>query len=1643
MAFGWSQNIQRRLLLYVLQQISLFSNLDLSNINVSLGTSSSFNFQDIDLDVSDIDIPYITVESGGVAQLHLDLTVSGGLDITGDGLTFDVILREITDNGIESSVFSSSVPNFLAKSMHDLTTSVINFSNDEHLRIPIDEISSESDTDESNSEDDVSNKPDNNNIDKNSEQKSKPTKLQSMRNTVLSTILSKLTLDLSNISVNYLDKSNSCAYTIHVDHIKLSTTEDRIRHVIVGKITISHEATKEGTQANETSENNIPEDNTESSFFSKATASSVYMSAHEFQTSSNYTPSSTMPIASQQEETPEVTKIELLSLNDISISFRGLTSVDDINLHDICVDIADIDLYLNHITNYTSSTLRQILQTVYKHANSSTTEERIIPENNLKNLTDIKNSDAYQRFEKKQRVDFDNTLSYIDMKKITIHISDDISLELLKNNINRLVDGSFFCEVSTLNISGRDITISKHPSPFLRIKLSSNIIDIEFPTAINLTFSGDSLVHILHCYNDFNNFWTHTTVRNKTSRHTRSSKVKDKTRHLKLKTEDLSLSLKVSDYKLTILADPICYHSQQSEIEVPGLRLIKHDNITAFEFLTLSSIKFKTHDIPIEVQGMNENFSPNLVTSKLSCRIKSISTKASLPFLRNISRDIQPIIASVRNQIVETENTTNKHVVSLKRSQYMRKSVRILNTSGILYRKSSQASIIVKCETFKFKISEIFPDSNFGTLKGHLGNINIFVLEGSNEVIIDSSSIALERHRTKGDKQHILHAIDINDSVDAKLFACIKKAKTGWHLTCSFKNVNLNYHLSWRKYFKSSNTQENPKSESQLFVENTETIASIDQTGFVVDVKFNDSSVLLLPFRLKAGLLILVDQLTLTYDNGASSSTGVAKTASILLIDDVGNRKVPSATNLDKSRSLLTFYSLQGFSMVGKLNIFKFETKHLSAYLDMAINCDTAEFSLCADSQHTLTQVIIDLKYPETFPDNKKFNAETFEPADIFKNIDMDFLNTRHDMSETKLFHKENGSLNPVESFLDRSDMFKAKPDTMSQITESSQGGSSNANSISFDEDYIDKLRNLTIPRETDEQSEISEGEMDKDEETLLLKLKARIKRADIKLYDGYDWKYSRKTIKTSYSNMSSLDGIKNMPNENTHSNSEEETRLNPGVSVFDSIFISPEMIKNGDSKEVKNERPSDVTTATTQKPSPINLRPSKFYQLLAQLTEMDITFKSYDSAVPTSDQSRKQCGILNNLELLVTKAEIIDNVPTSSWNKFLTEMHRGTANKHNRMIKLSFMMTRPLDYLEAVDYRFDLSVAPLRLHLDQDAVDFLIRFLEFKDPRFALIDEYPEIPFVDRFHLSPIKVSIDYKPKAVDYAKLRSGHTSELMNFVTLEGAHATLKEITLHGLNGFRELSDHLKNKWTPDILQHQLGGVIGGISPIKSFFTLGSEVKTFVTVLLSDYRSGNEMSSSLKNNGNIFLKTATGDFIKLGVKMSSGTQAVLEAAEQRLGGQGINGRLEQDVNYEKIVAEDQLVGGTNPRVHDHEPAAIIIEENDGNDTPPRVVSLYADQPLDVHAGLEEAYRSLEKHMNIAYDAVWKAHDEWEGDPMQGPRAAAVAVMKTAPIAIIRPLIGVTEAVSKTFQGLTNQIDKRNITEMQDKYKSGPRRQ
>jgi autophagy-related protein 2 len=338
---------------------------------------------------------------------------------------------------------------------------------------------------------------------------------------------------------------------------------------------------------------------------------------------------------------------------------------------------------------------------------------------------------------------------------------------------------------------------------------------------------------------------------------------------------------------------------------------------------------------------------------------------------------------------------------------------------------------------------------------------------------------------------------------------------------------------------------------------------------------------------------------------------------------------------------------------------------------------------------------------------------------------------------------------------------------------------------------------------------------------------------------------------------------------------------------------------------------------------------------------------------------------------------------------------------------------------LPAEEARLKAKILPLRLHVDQDALDFLKKFFAFNDSTASPPSSSPKNEvYLQHAEVFPVDIKLDYKPKRVDYKALRDGKTIELMNFFHFDGAEMTLRHITLSGITGWPTFFDTLNDLWTPDVKANQLADVISGVSPIRSVVNVGTGVADLVLIPIAQYKKDRRVVRGVQKGTSAFMKSAGMEAIKLGARLATGTQVILEQAENVLGG-----------DFKNTVTAEAVV----PDNLGHSSAS--ESSDDESDSGHRHFSRYADQPSDVTEGVQAAYRSLRTNFNTAAQTILAV--PMEVYERSGNEGAARAVIRAVPIAVLKPMIGATEAVSKTLLGLRNTLDPGMRQEIEEKYK------
>ncbi|EFZ01946.1 ATG2 domain protein [Metarhizium robertsii] len=517
-------------------------------------------------------------------------------------------------------------------------------------------------------------------------------------------------------------------------------------------------------------------------------------------------------------------------------------------------------------------------------------------------------------------------------------------------------------------------------------------------------------------------------------------------------------------------------------------------------------------------------------------------------------------------------------------------------------------------------------------------------------------------------------------------------------------------------------------------------------------------------------------------------------------------------------------------------------------------------------------------------------------------------------------------------------------------------------------------------------------------------------------LFDGYDWAGTRDVIAKAVEDVE-LKATERQSRRSGVQVYEEETddEETIGDFLFNSIYI--EIPSNRDPRDLTRvineglndnatETESVATTAMTMnttrtarrshpKSKRLRLHRSKHHKITFELQGVNVDMVMFPAGGVET---------VSSIDARVQNFDIFDHVPTSTWKKFATyDQDHGEREMGTSMIHIELLNVKPIAELAASEIVLRATVLPLRLHVDQDALDFITRFFEFKDDKVPVHASPSDVPFLQRAEVMDIPVKLDFKPKRVDYGGLRSGHTTEFMNFIVLEESRMVLRHTIIYGVAGFDRLGKTLNDIWMPDVRNNQLPGVVAGLAPVRSLVNIGSGFKDLVEIPLREYRKDGRVIRSISKGAVAFAKTTGTELVKLGAKLAVGTQYALQGAEDMLTQRGqAEGSWEDD----DVDPEDK-----------------------------KHISLYADQPAGVLQGIRGGFRSLTRDVNLARDAIIAVPGEVMAT--QSASGAAKVMWKRAPTIIFRPAVGVTKAIGQTLMGATNALDQDNKRRISEKYK------
>lgn len=418
-------------------------------------------------------------------------------------------------------------------------------------------------------------------------------------------------------------------------------------------------------------------------------------------------------------------------------------------------------------------------------------------------------------------------------------------------------------------------------------------------------------------------------------------------------------------------------------------------------------------------------------------------------------------------------------------------------------------------------------------------------------------------------------------------------------------------------------------------------------------------------------------------------------------------------------------------------------------------------------------------------------------------------------------------------------------------------------------------------------------------------------------------------------------------------------------------------------------------------------LRRPKSSAIDVKLVGASVHYRKYpeDDTVPE--------GVASDLTLNVATFEIIDNLRSSTWHKFLTELRprdgglvRPTGSP---MVKVGLKMVRSGKDTRDEEALLTVRVAPLRLHVDQDALDFLKAFFSFRmddDPVQASIPAPKQTSsseegtnptatsqarssgFIQRVEIFAIKVKLDYKPKRVDYHALRKGRTIEMMNFFSFEESEMVLRHLVINAVPSWAILGDRVQEIWTPDVKANQLSDFITGINnsavPLRSLSNLSSgALNNLILLPMHQYRKDGRLARGITKGTTRFAKSTALEGIKLGAKLATGTQVILENAETLLTGRtpsagagpglastsaGHTHRFGELTVADGGLSEDEQAHPQSGEVSGDLRDAMSSELGTNADH----LSRFSVQPKDYREGAQMAYKALSGNVKSAAETI-----------------------------------------------------------------------
>uniref|UniRef100_A0A7N8XDZ1 Autophagy related 2A n=1 Tax=Mastacembelus armatus TaxID=205130 RepID=A0A7N8XDZ1_9TELE len=426
------------------------------------------------------------------------------------------------------------------------------------------------------------------------------------------------------------------------------------------------------------------------------------------------------------------------------------------------------------------------------------------------------------------------------------------------------------------------------------------------------------------------------------------------------------------------------------------------------------------------------------------------------------------------------------------------------------------------------------------------------------------------------------------------------------------------------------------------------------------------------------------------------------------------------------------------------------------------------------------------------------------------------------------------------------------------------------------------------------------------------------------------------------------------------------------------------------------------------------------------QLTKVSFQHESYPVAVVGQDGNGSVAvGIgagpggeqpLSRQVFIVQELEVRDRLASSQINKFLYLYTSESMPRraHSNMLTLKALQVCPESGLGGPECCLRVSLLPLRLNIDQDALFFLKDF--FSNLASSVNPYLPEAEAAAG--LGPdltASVETTYSEQSSSSAGSTSSSdqpiyfrefrfTSEVPIWLDYHGKHVVIEQVrgfqekiaqnllsfspaTLFSLLGVDKVIQYAVTEWLTDIRKNQLPGILGGVGPMHSVVQLFHGVRDLFWLPIEQYRKDGRIIRGLQRGAASF-----------------GTSTASAALE-------LSNRLVQAIQATAETVYDIL--SPTPPLNRY-----AITEGRAPSSRPRRTA----QPADLREGVAKAYDTVREGVidtaQTLCDVASRGHEQ------KGLPGAVGGVLRQIPPTVVRPLIVASEATSNLLGGMRNQI-------------------